>query len=97
MWSVSPEIGADFTEVARLAVLFHPFTGSSELSRPARHHHKSHKQNGTLRFDGVTLQMPKAVREKCLEEGLSPGEMILATKETLAILRDLAAKAKGSD
>ena len=73
-----------------------PFTGSSELSRPARHHHKSHKQNGTLRFDGVTLQMPKAFREKCLEEGLSPGEMILATKENLAILRDLAAKAKGS-
>ena len=93
---MSPEIGADFTEVARLAVLFHPFTGSSELSRPARHHHKSHKQNGTLRFDGVTLQMPKAFREKCLEKGLSPAEMILATKENLAILRDLAAKAKGS-
>ena len=73
-----------------------PFTGSSELSRPARHHHKSHKQNGTLRFDGVTLLMPKAFREQCLEEGLSPGEMILATKENLAILRDLAAKAKGS-
>ena len=96
MWSLSPEIGADFTEVARLAVLFHPFTGSSELSRPARHHHKSHKQNGTLRFEGVTLQMPKAFREKCLEEGLSPAEMILATKENLAIFRRLAAKAKGS-
>ena len=98
MWSMSPEIGADFTEVARLAVLFHPFTGSSELSRPARHHHKSHKQNGTLRFDdGVTLQMPNAFREKCLEEGLSPSEMLHANKETLAILRDLTAKAKGSD
>ena len=97
MWSLSPEIGAGFTEVARLAVLFHPFTGSSELSRPARHHHKSHKQNGTLRFDGVTLQMPRAIREKCLEKGLSPSEMLYADKETLAILRELTAKAKGSD
>ena len=95
MWPVSPEIGADFTEVARLAVLFHPFTGSSELSRPARHHHKSHKQNGTLRFDGVTLQMPKAFREECVAKGLRPSEILLATKESLAILRDLAAKAKG--
>ena len=97
MWSAAPEIGADFTEVARLvAVLFHPFTGSSELSRPARHHHKSPKQNGTLRFDGVTRQMPKAFREECMAKGLKPSEIILANKESLAILRDLAAKAKGS-
>ena len=95
LWSLSPEIGAGFTEVARLAVLFHPFTGSSELSRPARHHHKSHKQNGTLRFEGVTLQMPKAFREECVAKGLRPSEIILADKESLAILRDLAAKAKG--
>ena len=72
-----------------------PFTGSSELPRPARQHHKSHRQNGTLRFEGVTLQFPKSFfRDLGCPECSSPADVLPATKDVFAILREMAASHK---
>ena len=93
---IGGDAGSDLG-VARLKIPFTSFSGSSDLPRPSRDHKKSHKEMGTLRFEGVTIHFPKEFRDECRAKGLSPGEVIPATKESLAILRSLAAKAKGSN
>ena len=93
---IGGDAGSDLG-VARLEIPFTSFSGSSELSRPPRHHQKSYKEMGTLLFEGATIHFPKEFRDKCRTEGLSPAELTPATKESLAILRSLAAKAKGSN
>jgi len=79
--------------VAQQAVLFPPFTGSEELPRPARHHKKSRR---TFRWDGVTFQVSEKLWSECLAADAKALSLMNYSKEVVAELDKMAAKAKGS-
>ena len=80
--------------VARQAVLFPPSLEAQNLPRPARHHHVSRT---TIRWNGVTIRIPQNLQDQALEEDRTPLGVLLYSKEAVALLDEIAAKAKGSN
>ena len=94
MWCRRVGSDADsFSGVARQAVLFPPSLEAQNLPRPSRHHKESRT---TIRWNGVTIRPPKEIQDLALERDCIPTGVLLYSKETVALLDEVAAKAKGS-
>ena len=90
-------VGGDadsFTGVARQAVLFPPSLEAQNLPRQSRHHRESRT---TIRWNGVTIRIPKEIQDLALERDCTPLGVLTYSKEAIALLDKAAAKAKGSN